>query len=137
VKAETQAAGGRGQQFAYDGFGNLVSKSGTPEPVTNVVVDRGDKPGGGVCVNDANGNHLWTNTQTLRYDYENRATWVDDRNNTGKRYGYDPNNQRVYETGWANGVEYSQEAVHFLGVTSQRMGSYRLGVDEAAVVLTP
>jgi RHS repeat-associated protein len=132
MKAETQG-NVWGQQFTYDGFGNLTNKSVTKgsAPAMSISVDGSTNRVNGYPY-DANGNQLWTNTQTLSYDYENRIAWVDNRNNTGRMYGYDPDNRRVYESQWnlVNGnTVYSQHVVHFWGVTGQRMASYGLSMD--------
>jgi RHS repeat-associated protein len=132
MRAETQGDVW-GQEFIYDGFGNLTDKRVTKgsAPSLSVPVDGNTNRAIGYPY-DANGNQLWTNTQTLSYDYENRIAWVDDRNFSGRMYGYNPDNRRVYEARWdlVNGTTvYSQGVVHFWGVTGQRMGSYGLSLD--------
>jgi RHS repeat-associated protein len=132
MKAETQG-NVWGQQFTYDGFGNLTNKSVTKgsAPSMSVVVDAQTNRVAGYPY-DANGNQLWTNTQTLSYDYENRIAWVDNRNFTGRMYGYDADNRRVYEADWTlvdGTAVFGEQAVHFWGVTGQRLASYGLSLD--------
>jgi YD repeat-containing protein len=132
IKAETQGDVW-GREFTYDGFGNLTNKQVTKgsAPSMSVPVDGATNRAHGYAY-DANGNQLWTNTQTLSYDYDNRIAWVDNRNFTGRMYGYDPDNRRVYEARWdlVNGTAvYSQHVVHFWGVTGQRLASYGFALD--------
>jgi RHS repeat-associated protein len=132
IRAETQGDVW-GQEFIYDGFGNLTEKRVTKgsAPAMSVPVDGATNRAIGYAY-DANGNQLWTNTQTLSYDYDNRIVWVDNRNNTGRMYGYDADNRRVYEADWTlvdGTAVFGQQAVHFWGVTGQRMGSYWLAMD--------
>jgi RHS repeat-associated protein len=132
MRAETQGDVW-GQEFIYDGFGNLTDKRVTKgsAPSLSVPVDGNTNRAIGFAY-DANGNQLWTNTQTLSYDYDNRIAWVDNRNNTGRMYGYDADNRRVYEADWTlvdGTAVFGQQAVHFWGVTGQRMGSYWLAMD--------
>ena len=151
LKAETVATGGWGQQFTYDGFGNLTSKSGTanhaPAPVLSVYVNRANNRVG-IYSYDGNGNQLTTEWQDLSYDYENRMVSASNRDLTGQAYGYDPDNRRVYSGNWTFDVgtmkySYSGEMVYFWGVTGQRMGAYWLALNAGtppyapSVVLTP
>ena len=117
-----------GQGFTYDGFGNLTGKSVTKgtAPYLSVGVDATTNRIVGYQY-DANGNQTWSNTQTLGYDYDNRMVNADNRNSTGSRYGYDPDNKRVYTADWTGDYNtVSNEVVYFFGVTGQRMAAYTL-----------
>ena len=134
LKAETVATPGWGQQFTYDAFGNLTGKSGTPNhaaaPTMTLVVSRATNRVGGYTY-DANGNQLTTATQGLSYDFENRMVASDNWNNTGMKYGYDPDNRRVYGASWSynNGTgqyTYTNQLVYYWSAAGQRLGSYAL-----------
>jgi RHS repeat-associated protein len=119
-----------GQGFTYDGFGNLREKTVTKgsAPVLSVGVSAATNRVDGYSY-DANGNQLQSNTQTLSYDYENRAVTFDNRDSTGTAAGYDADNRRVYSARWTNGengVTYSDEVVHYFGAGGQWMGSYQV-----------
>ncbi len=135
LKAETVATPGWGQQFTYDAFGNLTGKSGTPNhaaaPTMTLVVSRATNRVGGYTY-DANGNQLTTATQGgLSYDFENRMVASDNWNNTGMKYGYDPDNRRVYGASWSynNGTgqyTYTNQLVYYWSAAGQRLASYAL-----------
>ncbi|MCI0718594.1 MAG: hypothetical protein L0338_06410, partial [Acidobacteria bacterium] len=89
-----------GLAWSYDGFGNRLSQTLTKgtgptsalaiSGVTNRIVSSG-------YVYDANGNVTALPGQTLRYDAENRLVEVTSGSFGTERYGYNPNNERVYK----------------------------------------
>ena len=89
-----------GQNYAYDGFGNMSAQS----------VTKGSAPAWSLTVNgannrvanwvyDANGNVANDGTRTYTYDVGNRLVST---SSSGQVYGYDSANQRVFD-----GVNYT------------------------------
>jgi RHS repeat-associated protein len=114
-----------GQQFVYDGFGNLREKNvikGTA-PSLSVLVDAATNrlP---LYQYDANGNQLTTNTQTLTYNYENRLSQATTASNAWSRYSYDPDGRRVYSWDALSGV--TTERVYVYGLGSELTATYIL-----------
>ena len=113
------AGSGWAENYGYDSFGNLVSKTptaGSPpqlsiavDPATNRIVGQ---------FYDANGNQQ---SLTYTYDVENRVVGA-----AGVQYAYDSQNKRIWKTTWdANGNPNGQEA-YFYGVDGQKLGTYAL-----------
>src|SRR5207253_8941806 len=113
------AGSGWAENYGYDSFGNLVSKTptaGSP-PQLSIAVDPATNRIVGQWY-DANGNQQ---SLTYTYDVENRIVGA-----AGVQYAYDSQNKRIWKTTWdANGNPNGQEA-YFYGVDGQKLGTYAL-----------
>jgi YD repeat-containing protein len=126
IQAETAGAGW-GQAFAYDGFGNLTSKTatkGTP-PLWAATYDQGTNRQAGVAY-DANGNPQLTmaNGQAgFPYDVENRI--VNQTLSTGAvQWSYDPGGKRVRKVSGATQDANTYFDVYFYGITGQKLMTF-------------
>ena len=124
ASAQTAGAGGWGQSYTYDGFGNLTDQTlikGTAPDVHvayNYLTNRqtGDTA-------DANGNIGSTNV----YDIDNRL--VQPSSGAAGLYAYDPSNKRVWR--WnASGLD---ELTFWAG---QKLATYQISVDGGGVWFT-
>jgi RHS repeat-associated protein len=122
TKAETTAWD---QSFAYDGWGNLLTKSSTKgsvptmslnvDPGTNRVTSTGFQY-------DANGKDISRTTPNdplKTFDVANRLATVN-----GFSYGYTADNRRVLKRNDSTG----EEIYTFWSITGQRLGAYKLNV---------
>jgi len=116
---------GWNQNFGYDGFGNLVSKTGTNSPPLSVAIDATTNRVVGQSY-DANGNQQTTPAMSgyLGYDAENRLLTA-----PGLQYAYDTQNKRIWKGMFdGNGYLTGQE-LYFYGVDGQKLGTYTLRSD--------
>jgi RHS repeat-associated protein len=113
---------GWGQQYGFDGFGNLLSKTVTAGtgPSLSVSVNPANNQIQGVSglTYDANGNQ----SQSVgAYDAENRLV-----GGVGIYYGYDSQNKRIWS--WAGGVDSNGNTTNYtVNVYSpggQKLGAY-------------
>jgi RHS repeat-associated protein len=118
LASATSSSGSWGQQYSYDGFGNLTGTNGSAtwsfDPATN---HQSNTPA------DANGNALPTNT----WDVENRLVTV-----AGVFYAYDPWGKRVSQTSTTtdgSGNVSTQTVVYFYGITGQRLQTFNFNTD--------
>jgi RHS repeat-associated protein len=115
------AGSGWAENYGYDGFGNLVSKTptaGSP-PTLSIAVDPATNRIIGQFY-DANGNQQ---SLTYTYDVENRIVGA-----AGVQYAYDSQNKRIWKgTIDINGNLSAQEA-YFYGVDGQKLGTYALNL---------
>jgi RHS repeat-associated protein len=115
--AQTAGAGGWGQSYNFDGFGNLTDQNvikGSAPSMHVTYSAATNRQSGDVA--DANGNILGSATPSLQnvFDIENRIT---NPGGTAMKYGYDAGNKRIWRgdgTFWAG---------------SQRMASYNVTLD--------
>ncbi len=116
---------GWNQNFGYDGYGNLVSKSGTNSPALSVAIDATTNRVVGQSY-DLNGNQQTTPTMSgyLGYDAENRLLTA-----PGLQYAYDAQNKRIWKGMFdGNGYLTGQE-LYFYGFDGQKLGTYTLRSD--------
>ena len=118
-----------GQQFTYDGYGNLTDKDVIKgsAPVLHQLVDPATNrmPYG----YDANGNWHKNNVGWL-YDAENRLTMTYPNNLSfgATYYGYDPDNHRIMKK-VANGAGAGDTEITFWSPMGQALGTYILAED--------
>ena len=118
-----------GQQFTYDGYGNLTDKDVIKgsAPVLHQLVDPATNrmPYG----YDANGNWHKNNVGWL-YDAENRLTMTYPNNLSfgATYYGYDPDNHRIMKK-VANGEGAGDTEITFWSPMGQALGTYILAED--------
>jgi len=125
LKRLTLAAGsGWNQNFGYDGFGNLLSKTGSNSPPLSVAVNAANNQIVGQGY-DANGNQLTTalfSGNALTYDAENRLVHA-----PGVQYAYDSGNKRIWKaTLDSNNTYITGQQVFFYGANGQLLGTYTL-----------
>jgi RHS repeat-associated protein len=121
------AASGSGwnQNFGYDGFGNLVSKTGTNSPALSVAIDATTNRVVGQSY-DANGNQQTSPTMSgyLYYDPENRLLSA-----PGVQYAYDAQNKRIWKGTFDGNGYLTGQQLYFYGVDGQKLGTYYLRDD--------
>ena len=119
----TANGSGWGQQYGFDGFGNLLSKTVTAGsgPSLSVSVNAANNQIQGVSglSYDANGNA--SNAPGMVYDAENRLIGT-----TGLQYAYDAQNERIWSwngqpDGLGNPTGYT---VNMYSPTGQKLGAY-------------
>jgi YD repeat-containing protein len=117
-----------GQQFVYDGFGNLREKNVIKgsAPTLSVLISAATNRVG-LWQYDVNGNQLTTNTQTLTYDYDNRVAKATSGSNSWSRYWYDPDGRRVYTREQTDPNPLNiKERIYIYGLGGEILGSYTL-----------
>jgi RHS repeat-associated protein len=108
------------QQFSYDGFGNMTSKTlngganmvPAVDPTTNRLTSG----------YDANGNMLTGYGLTMTYDERNRLASASPTSGGTEYYGYAPNNKRIYRWNPSTGTEEWT----FYGAKGERIGAFAL-----------
>jgi RHS repeat-associated protein len=129
LKAETATNAGVtqwGQQFTYDGFGNLtdtsVTKGSAPSFSTTYSASTNRRTGDTA---DSNGNITYVNSQYLTYDIENRISGVGTYSGDTSiaQYGYDAGNKRVWRGGG------STDELTFWAPNGQKLGTYNVKYD--------
>ena len=111
---------GWNQDLGYDGFGNLVYKTGANSPPLSIGVNPANNQVVGQGY-DANGNATTYNGIQLLYDSENHvlsAVGLTD-------YLYDSQGKRIWKGTFSGGSLTAQE-VYFYGVDGQKLGTYSL-----------
>jgi len=124
IKADTVGPEWR-QEYGYDGFGNLLSKSVTKgsAPAMSVSINPANNRVNGYTY-DANGNAtVLPATFTLGYDVENRMVSNVLGGGGSETYGYGPDGKRV----WRN-TAAGQNRVYFYGLNGERQWIYSWGV---------
>ncbi|MBL8235400.1 MAG: hypothetical protein JNL98_43295, partial [Bryobacterales bacterium] len=124
IKADTVGPEWR-QEYGYDGFGNLLSKTVTKgsAPAMSVSINPANNRVNGYTY-DANGNAtVLPATFTLGYDVENRMVSNILGGGGSETYGYGPDGKRV----WRN-TAAGQNRVYFYGLNGERQGIYSWGV---------
>ena len=114
---------GWNQNFGYDGFGNLVSKTGTNSPVLSVAIDATTNRVVGQFY-DYNGNQLSTSAfsgAVLTYDPENRLLTA-----PGVQYAYDTQNKRIWKGTLDTNGNLTGQELYFYGIDGQKLGTYSL-----------
>ena len=110
---------------AYDGFGNLWSKTVTAgsAPPLSINVDGNNHISTAGFVYDANGNLLQQPLMTSQcgYDAENRMVTA-----PGVQYGYDGQNKRNYKADVNSQGGVTWEEFYFYGADGQRLWTYYL-----------
>ena len=128
VTADNPSVTQWGQQFSYDGYGNLTDKDVIKgsAPVLHQLVDpaTNQMPYG----YDANGN--WHQNGSGLYDAENRLTMTYPNNQSfgATYYGYDPDNHRIIKK-VANGEGAGDTEITFWSPMGQALGTYKLAED--------
>jgi len=121
------AANGSGwnQNFGYDGFGNLVSKTGSNSPALSIAIDAPTNHVVGQSY-DFNGNQASTPTlgASLSYDPENRLLTA-----PGVRYAYDTQNKRIWKGTFDGNGYLTGQWLYFYGIDGQKLGTYYLTAD--------
>jgi RHS repeat-associated protein len=114
---------GWNQNFGYDGFGNLVSKSGLNSPALSVAIDATTNRVVGQLY-DYNGNQLTASTVSgyLGYDAENRLLAA-----PGVLYAYDVQNKRIWKGTFDTNQNLTGQELYFYGVDGQKLATYALG----------
>src|SRR5712692_243036 len=122
------SATGWNQTYGYDGFGSLVSKtgsSGTPtlsigvDPATNRILGQGY---------DANGNQLTTSLGSVSYDAENRVQTAVGAQSV--QYAYDSSNKRIWKGTFDGSGNLTAQEAYFYSVGGQKLGTYALVVNQ-------
>jgi len=118
---------GWGQNYGYDGFGNLTNQtvtSGTA-PALSTTYDPATNRQTGECA-DANGNiNSATNCTNGNYfDVENRLV-RSAGSPTAWAYSYAPGNKRVWRGVWSSGTQTVDE-VTFWSTSGQKLETYQL-----------
>jgi len=124
-RLSSASGSGWNQNFGYDGFSNLVSKTGTNSPPLSVAMDPATNRIVGQSY-DANGNQQTSPTMSgyLGYDAENRVLTA-----PGLQYAYDAQNKRIWKGMFdGNGYLTGQE-LYFYGFDGQKLGTYTLRSD--------
>jgi len=112
-----------GESYAFDGFGNLLSKTptgGAPtlsqsvNPMNNQIVGQ---------TYDANGNQLSGPLGTVTYDAENRIASM---SSGGVQYSYDSRNKRVWSSTLSGGN--LSQVFYYYGVDGQKLAIYPMGL---------
>ena len=125
----TASGSGWGEQYGFDGFGNLLSKTVTSGsgPSLSVTVNPANNQIQGVSgyTYDANGN-MSLSTGTLAYDAENRISYAFGGGASGVYYVYDYQNRRVWswpgtEDSLGNATGYT---LNMYSPTGQKLGAY-------------
>jgi len=122
--AQTNGAGGWGQSYTFDGFGNLTDQTvikGSAPSMSVVYSASTNRQTGDTA--DANGNILGSATPSLQnvFDIDNRMTAPG--GGATMRYSYDAGNKRVWRGDSATGLD----EITFWG-GDQRLASYSVNV---------
>ena len=120
------AGSGWGENYGYDAFGNLLSKTptaGSP-PTLSIAVNTANNQVVGYPY-DANGNlqaapSLGTSA-SLTYDSENRIVAA-----PGVQYGYDSQNKRVWVATLNSQGQLTGQTAYFYGVDGSMLAAYTL-----------
>ena len=120
------AGSGWGENYGYDAFGNLLSKTptaGSP-PTLSIGVNTANNQVVGYPY-DANGNlqaapSLGTSA-SLTYDAENRIVAA-----PGVQYGYDSQNKRVWVATLNSNGQLTGQTAYFYGVEGSMLAAYTL-----------
>jgi RHS repeat-associated protein len=120
-----------GQNFTYDGFGNLTSEVATKgsapttyhayDPATNRLLATG-------YTYDANGNLTAMPGLTMTYNVENRLTQAISNLNGTESYGYDPAGHRLWKQG-PDGVTH----VYYNGLDGQPLADFYYSAQDQQV----
>jgi YD repeat-containing protein len=118
------------EQYTYDGFGNLTTKTGSNgAPSMTATYDAGNHQTGSGIGSDANGNQ-WSNTAFNTFTVENRIVRQYSEVWPGAEvaYSYDPWGKRVMTFGDPdpNNDEGESNPIwqyHFYGITGQRLAT--------------
>ena len=122
----TSAGSGWTQNFGYDAFGNLVSKSGTNSPVLSIAANPATNQIVGQTY-DLNGNQLSApafSGAPLVYDSENRL-----QSAPGVQYAYDCQNKRIWKAVFDGSGNVTGQEVYFYGIDGQKLGTYTLTIN--------
>jgi RHS repeat-associated protein len=127
----TANGSGWGQQYGFDGFGNLLSKTVTAGsgPSLSQAVNTANNQIVGQSY-DANGNlyaaYNGGQTYSLRYDGENRMISATTEAGTYVDYGYDAQNRRIWS--WPGAVDgvgnTTNYTVNVYSPSGQKLGAY-------------
>src|SRR5579863_1339305 len=119
----TAAGSGWAENYGYDSFGNLVSKTptaGSP-PTMSIGVNQSNNQIVGYTY-DANGNQTAASGSGLTYDSENRVIAT-----PTTEYAYDSHNQRVWVATYSYGPNMTSQMVFFYGVDGKMLAEYNIG----------
>jgi RHS repeat-associated protein len=125
---QATSSAGWGEQYGFDAFGNLTTKTPTAgsAPTLSVNVNPATNQIQGVygLSYDANGNEYYGG---VNYDAENRIVTA-----PGLQYSYDARNKRIWSwngaldpSGWGNASGYN---IFLYSPGGQRLGTYRIDV---------
>jgi RHS repeat-associated protein len=137
------AQGAWSQAFTFDGFGNLTQKTGSNAPsnallATNPANNQLTANG---AQYDGNGNLTAYGTgafaASYAYDIENRMSVATGAGTVESLFGYDQENQRVYQGSYdtSAGV-YSNELIYFYGADGKKLGCWSLSASGGNYTLT-
>jgi RHS repeat-associated protein len=111
------------ETYGFDGFGNLLSKTGTGgaptlsqtvDPATNHIVGQGY---------DSNGNQASGPLGSVAYDAENRIASVP---SAGIQYAYDSKNKRIWSSTLSGGN--LTQTFYYYGTDGQKLGIYPMNL---------
>ena len=133
------AQGDWSQNFGYDGFGNLLSKTGVNapnvtswlvDPTTNRITNNG-------AAYENNGNlHAYSGSY-YGYDIANRLAVANSQSGSASQaYAYDSSNHRVYAGSTSDNVHYTNEQIYFYGADGNNLGFWSLTWINSAPALT-
>ena len=124
--AVTEGAGGWGNTYGYDGFGNLLQKNvykGSAPSLSAAVDGATNHIVGHTYDNAGNATFLGQCCTTYDYDYANRLIRVKEYTNAIAHYGYDPSNQRIHS------YDNTGERIYFYGIDGLVMATYEVGLN--------
>lgn len=125
ASATGDPSGAWSQNFAYDGFGNLTTKTSTNAPQLSVAVDSATNRIQSFSTYDANGNLTGYAGDGYSYDLQNRMIQATVSGVGTVQYGYDTTNHRVYKGAYSSGT-YSAEEFYFYGVEGHQYGTWKI-----------
>jgi RHS repeat-associated protein len=138
----TANGSGWGEQYGFDGFGNLLSKTVTAGsgPSLSQAVNTANNQIVGQSY-DANGNTTTLPTNGLTYnpvyDGENRETSIYFDGTTLISYFYDAQNRRIWSwPGTMNGSYTSGYTVNAYSTTGQKLGAYSFVASASLLTVT-
>jgi RHS repeat-associated protein len=109
------------ETYGFDGFGNLLSKTGTGgAPTLSQSVSASNNQIVGQSY-DSNGNQASGPLGSVSYDAENRIASV---SSAGAQYAYDSQNKRIWSSTLSNGN--LTQTFYYYGVNGQKLGIYPL-----------
>src|SRR5271165_6872857 len=117
-----------GQNFSYDGFGNLYQKNVTQgsAPTLSVTVNAATNQISGYGY-DSNGNTTYmpgSSPLYMGYDVENRMTSATEYSIPQELYAYDPGNRRAWKGAVNSSGVITAEEMYFYDPSGKKLGTY-------------
>ena len=126
-------SGSWGENFTYDGFGNLTDKNVTAgaAPALHITVNPANNRADSLYSYDANGNQTTSaGLFSAGYDALNRVIAASLGNGTDS-YGYTPDNNRVWKQEPTT-LNYGE--IHFFGAYGEELGTYPILVHGTSII---